>query len=160
MSHCLFSVILFQPHTPQALYFLLSTRHEMNFTLHTDRKISHRVVNFMLTSGLWGKNNGNLSCLKWCGCIKDLRLQFTEISMITVVNMFMRNLRLFSPTFLYFVNVPAHPRFGPRGGAPPRHSGQEKGNKITPEKHVLRKLHTFHNLTRPGLPWDPSPSPL
>ena len=56
------------------------------------------------------------------------------------------------PTFLYFVNVPAHPRFGPRGGAPPRHSGQEKGNKITPEKHVLRILLTFHNLTRPGLP--------
>ena len=139
--------------------FVLSLVNKTRDELHPSyrqEKISHQVANFMLTLCLWGKDNGNLSCLKM--------VWVHQRPQITVYRNLNDNRSWeiwdFFPTFLYFVNVPAHPRFGPRGGAPPRHSGQEKGNKITPEKHVLRKLHTFHNLTRPGLPWDPSPSPL
>ena len=51
------------------------------------------------------------------------------------------------PTFLYFVNVPAHPRFGPRGGAPPRHSGKEKGNQITQKTCVVYNNVTINRVT-------------
>ena len=43
----------------------------------------------------------------------------------------------FMITFLYSVNVPARPRFGPRGGAPPRHSGKSKSQVSKDEKQLV-----------------------